>query len=360
MHNLLCFSTLIFASLLSTVYSDGPGSVGCVYYGNVYVICNTSCRVPVSNLPNECTSFFYESLTVDMRYAITYLYNGNNKNDVIDLVQSNMPVILYYGRITREDWTHVLGCGQSCADNAADEMESLKAYFDQYGKIAGLVIYGLEPNENTKDCPKFSTNLGVYLRVMKETFPKLIIGINIRAINIIQYNGKPHNLEWLTITDIDDFVDFYVLSYSELNTCTDDLKCGGIFPESGSAPNTMESVQCIIKEMNIKPNKLLFRYNLNAIDKDSSLPLTCLQLYSEICRKGEGTSDLCADTQATFKLKGEFAKNNGNGFIVRFIDLDDTTGCDCKCNTPYPAFQAILDGYNNANTENNCCLFNRD
>jgi len=54
-------------------------------------------------------------------------------------------VILFLGRTTREEWTHVLGCGKACEANAVDEMKSIKAYFDQYGKIAGLVIYGLEP-----------------------------------------------------------------------------------------------------------------------------------------------------------------------------------------------------------------------
>jgi len=43
----------------------------------------------------------------------------------------------------------------------------------------------------------------------------------------------------LEINDIDDSVDFYVASYTTFNNCTDELRIGGIVPESGSAPNTM-------------------------------------------------------------------------------------------------------------------------
>jgi len=81
-------------------------------------------------------------------------------------------------------------------------------------------------------------------------------------------------------------------------------------------------------------------------------------MFSEMCKKEEGTCDVCADTQQTLNLKGQFAKNNGAGFIVNSIDYDDTK-CDCKCNNPYPGFQAILDGFNSDAKGNVCPLFNR-
>jgi hypothetical protein len=43
--------------------------------------------------------------------------------------------------------------------------------------------------------------------------------------------------------------------------------------------------------------------------------------------------------------------------MVRYIDFDDPNNC-CQCTTSYPAFNAILDGFNKVETKS-CNLFNR-
>jgi len=43
--------------------------------------------------------------------------------------------------------------------------------------------------------------------------------------------------------------------------------------------------------------------------------------------------------------------------MVRYIDYDDPES-HCQCATPYPAFNALLDGFNNVGTQN-CDLLNR-
>lgn len=60
----------------------------------------------------------------------------------------------------------------------------------------------------------------------------------------------------------------------------------------------------------------------------------------------------------SFNLQGMFARKNANGFISGHIDLDDPR-CDCKCGYPFPAFYAILNGFNGGPPPAKCPLFNR-
>ena len=55
---------------------------------------------------------------------------------------------MYISHKTREEWTQVLGCGQSMEVNANDEMKGIKAFLDQYPGIKGLIIGCLEPTVN--------------------------------------------------------------------------------------------------------------------------------------------------------------------------------------------------------------------
>jgi len=357
MHISLCLSTLIYTFLISTVCSIGLGSSVCEYYGAVDIVCGNLTILPITSLPKECSSFLYDGFTVDMNYNINFTFSVDDKRYLLLILNSSTPVIVSYGHHIREDWTEILGCVDPVTQNAVDEMKSLQAFMVPYSNITGLLLTGLQPNENSVDCPNFSKNLVVYICEMKKTFPKLIIGIDIPILDIIYYNTQPHNVTWLDIGVIDAYISFYVISFFDFNSCTDDLRYVGIIPESGCATNTLEKVKCTIKEMKISSKKLLFGYILNSISKDSPY-FECKNTYSEICRKRDGTSDVCADTQDTLKSKGKFAKANGNGFVASFIDLDDTV-CACKCNTPFPAFQALLDGFNNASSKSNCSLFNR-
>ena len=44
--------------------------------------------------------------------------------------------------------------------------------------------------------------------------------------------------------------------------------------------------------------------------------------------------------------------------VVNCIDFDDITQ-ECKCGTQFPAFEAILNGFNNSPLHDNCDKFNR-
>jgi len=171
MHISLYFGCIIFSSLISTIYSLGPGPSGCFYDGNVNAQCNRLSSPPVSSLPEKCSSFLYDGLTVDLNYNVYFSYDTNNKTQLQSLIKSSKPVFMYIGHVSREEWTQVLGCGTFIKVNVDMEMEGIKAFLDDYPGIKGLILYCLEPNENTKDCPNFSHNLSVYLSVMKKKIP---------------------------------------------------------------------------------------------------------------------------------------------------------------------------------------------
>jgi len=62
--------------------------------------------------------------------------------------------------------------------------------------------------------------------------------------------------------------------------------------------------------------------------------------------------------QRLFVLPGKFAYENASGFVVSCIDLDDTTK-QCECGTQYPAFEALLNGFNYSHRNYTCDKLNR-
>lgn len=59
-----------------------------------------------------------------------------------------------------------------------------------------------------------------------------------------------------------------------------------------------------------------------------------------------------------FNIQGEFIKKHANGFVSCYVDIDDPL-CDCQCGYSFPAFYAILNGYNGNPPPPNCPKFNR-
>lgn len=59
---------------------------------------------------------------------------------------------------------------------------------------------------------------------------------------------------------------------------------------------------------------------------------------------------------ARVTFQGKFAKDRGAGFIVVYIDLDDSQGC-CECG-PFPGFYALLNGFNGV-AQKPCPKFDR-
>lgn len=61
----------------------GPGKSSCWWYGSLDTKCNMNC-VPCSTLPTECTSFFWDSFSINLKYDIcdTYDDQGNIRTKV--------------------------------------------------------------------------------------------------------------------------------------------------------------------------------------------------------------------------------------------------------------------------------------
>jgi len=59
----------------------GPGSSVCQYYGPVDQICGNATILPITSFPKECSSFYYDSFTVDMSYTINFTNSINKKSN---------------------------------------------------------------------------------------------------------------------------------------------------------------------------------------------------------------------------------------------------------------------------------------
>lgn len=57
-------------------------------------------------------------------------------------------------------------------------------------------------------------------------------------------------------------------------------------------------------------------------------------------------------------FQGNYAKNNGAGFIAANVDFDDPNSC-CGCGHPFPAFYDLLDGFNGVTTSKPCSLLDK-
>ncbi|XP_060847778.1 uncharacterized protein LOC132927284 isoform X2 [Rhopalosiphum padi] len=307
------------------------------------------------------------------------------------ILKSSKNVFILYGHTTQERWTQVLAC-EACNNgtNSQNEMKGLKSFLDQHPGIKGLLITNLELDENSVDFPEYSENFKVYLDTMRSNFPDLTIGLFLEGKFIVDQHTNP-KLTWLNFTIIDSSVDFYSISVVTFNDCTDEFKLLGTAPiglskslnttslghsnssctgssnssSTGSTNVTMpvtnytlSNLKDILADLSIPQNKTYYRYRLNPLPQDVSL-LLCNTTVAEMCSNGTDSSSWCYETIESFNEKGQFAKENGAGFIVNYIEINDPDNV-CKCG-PYPSFNAILNGYNgnSANTTKECALLKR-
>lgn len=66
---------------------------------------------------------------------------------------------------------------------------------------------------------------------------------------------------------------------------------------------------------------------------------------------------MCIMSRCKF-FQAKFANSAGNGFVVDSVDLDDH-GKVCKCQSSYPAFSLLIDGWTDSENYDECCLFDR-
>ncbi|XP_026820059.1 uncharacterized protein LOC113558732 isoform X2 [Rhopalosiphum maidis] len=165
------------------------------------------------------------------------------------------------------------------------------------------------------------------------------IGLLLVGKFIVDQYTKP-KLTWLNFTIIDPSVDFYMISVVTFNECTDQFRLLGTAP---------------IGVLTSKNNTGSTNSSSNG-STNLTMPVTN---YTLICLNSTDSSSWCYETLDSFNAKGKFANDNGAGFVVNIIKLDDPKN-DCKCG-PYPSFNAILDGFNGKNTNitKECALSNR-
>jgi len=76
----------------------GPGSSGCEVYGNVTLVCENSTILPITSFPKECSSFFFNGLTVDMNYSIYFTDGDDDKSNknILNIVYIKILYTMYY------------------------------------------------------------------------------------------------------------------------------------------------------------------------------------------------------------------------------------------------------------------------
>ncbi|VVC30421.1 Glycoside hydrolase superfamily [Cinara cedri] len=350
-------------SPIATVYPrfvtsvTGLGSAACTCFGSISRVCVGQFDVPINQLPNQCTAYIFNGLTVDITYHVSDTFSQTDQAYLDMLLKTGTPVFVYYGHISEQEWSQVLACDAGCSGvNAKDEMVGLKAYLNEHKGITGLILTGFEYGATSEEFCHYTDNLKIYLEVLNKTFPGLEIGINIPA-NFIIDNYKNANVEWLNFKDIDAFVEFYVVSFIDFNQCSSAFYVGGTVPWNGDSDYTIEKALSALQKSNISKNKIHLKFPLNPTTNDPDAS-SCYITFQKLCTNSSDTSDWCVDTEETFREKGRISKKYAAGFIVDNIDLNDPQGC-CHCDNPFPSFYYILDGWNENLTQKDCPLMHK-
>ncbi|XP_060834939.1 uncharacterized protein LOC132917951 [Rhopalosiphum padi] len=349
-------SILILAVCIQSQDSKGPGIALCNFFGErSKSYCGLS-NVLITDIPENCSSVFFFAVYMDLNYNATDSNYSSDFKLLDDMLNSGKRIIIYYIHETQE-WPTVLGCNSSNeGNNSFDEMKALKGFFDEHPKIAGILLVGLEYQSKSDEIPGLSEKFKKYLDLLKKTFPELIVGVEFRGKFLIDHYTKPL-IKWLDINLISSAMDFYVISLEYFNPCTADLINTGIAPMNGSNTKyTLEKLVEALQHLKFPNEKIYFKFGIVPVSPDE-LEYTCNMTNEKLCVQPQLMCDWCSDTQLSYNEKGKFSANNGAGFMVRYIDFDDPDNC-CQCETPYPAFNAILDGFNNVETKT-CDLFNR-
>ncbi|XP_060848366.1 uncharacterized protein LOC132927794 [Rhopalosiphum padi] len=363
-------SLLLISNILTlTVHtqsqdSNGIGISACGFFGARAQICGLS-DVPITSIPADCLSILIDEVSVDLRYhvSIPCACNPNNRPlvnlDKILKMKGTKRVFICYGHANIEEWSAMLAC-ESCngGTNSLDEMKGLKAFFNEHPGIDGLILTGLEYDEDSFEFPGYSENLKTYLEVMKKSFPDLIVGLDLSGRFLIDQFTNP-KIPWLDITVIDSVTDFYVVSVVFLNDCTSKDFRNGIAPMTASYTNyTLDKLKDVLKQASIPKEKIHFKFKLNPLCNPNDSYMFCDLTMEKICLQPQETSSWCVDTLSSFNEKGNYANKYGAGFIGSSLDFNDPDNC-CNCEKPFIGFNAILDGFNGVTTKP-CGSFNRN
>ncbi|XP_050057971.1 uncharacterized protein LOC114124500 isoform X2 [Aphis gossypii] len=351
---LICI-LLILTERVHSQSCKGPGISSCSYSCFRKSYCGFE-EIAVSDIPVECTSLNYVGAFVDEYYGVGPGNSGTDYTLLDTLLRSNKDVFLYYGRELVEIWAEMFANG--CAEaNSLKEMKGLHTFLDQHKGIDGLILTGLQYTCYTKkEVPQFTDNFKIYLGVLKKSYPDMIIGMDLYASHIINQHTNAKFKNWLDISIIDKDIDFYAISLEYFNSCTADLINTGTTPMSGtSAYNTLDKLKDALKSSGIPKEKIYFKFITNPQSPYNNL--TICQVNNEMmCAQPVNAKDWCSDTILSFNEKGKYAKDNGAGFIARYIDFEDKINNTCECENTYYAFNALLDGFNCV-TSSSCNLF---
>ncbi|XP_060847558.1 uncharacterized protein LOC132927111 [Rhopalosiphum padi] len=354
---LLISSILILTVRIQSQDSKGPGISSCCFIGGrTDADCGLS-KVLITDIPGKCTSVIYSAVYMDLNYNATDTSSTNDFTLLDDMLNSGKRVIIYYLHESQEQWATVLACNSSNeGNNSFNETKALTEFFEKHPKIAGIILTGLQYETGSFEIPGFSQKLKNYLQLTKQAFPELAVGLYLRGNHLIDQYINP-KFEWLNISEIDSAMDFYVVSLEFFNDCYDDLRITGTVPMNGNTNYTLDKLKNILQKANFPKEKIYFKFKTNPISSNDTLTF-CEVTNEQMCLHPEVACNWCADTQSSYNEKGLYSANNGAGFMVRYIDYDDPDNC-CQCAAPYPAFNAILDGFNKVKTQN-CDLLNRN
>ncbi|KAL4134709.1 hypothetical protein QTP88_006432 [Uroleucon formosanum] len=282
-----------------------PGKSPCVTFNYLIEVCGYP-KVELSEIPEECTSLFINRFFVDLNYHIfadpcQCEANKQMFDDLDEVLAFSKPVYLYYGHASEAEWTQLLACDGET--NSLDEMIGLEAFFNEHPGITGVILSAFEHNEYSIELPGFSENLKKYIEVMKKTFPVLEIGIQFQGHFLIDQYTNPQ-MSWLDMALIEPVTDFFIIKVSDLNECT-----GESLYNSGIAPMTSSTTA-----------------------------------YTMMCEHPLDTTLYCSESMESFYEKGQFAFENGAGFITDEIELNDPEN-QCNCEKPFGSFYALLNGF---------------
>ncbi|KAE9529623.1 hypothetical protein AGLY_011719 [Aphis glycines] len=342
------------------------GSSACGYNGETDTSGKKCQNQPVKleYIPEECTSLFYEGITIDNDLNISPTNKETDKKRITMLVKGTRPVVLYYSRTNG-----IKGWFEAVDPSKIDsEIQKLKVFVNE-NPIAGLVLkgidyrFGLIPENEIPQ--NYSEKISKYLRVIRDQFPSLQIGMYLEAKSLIHY-GEQKSIrdggcsktptdftDWFSFEILNNVVDFYLFGFEEFNECNSKFLKGGITPLVTPDPkdpniNTLVRFTIALKEAPIPKTKTYLEYLIKpSLKKQDELIFRgCERSYNEYCENPDYKNLWCVDNQDSFYEKGQFAVTYARGFVAKDIDLVDRDN-KCECNDDkFITFHMVLSGYN--------------
>jgi len=330
-------------SLTITYYTrpvlGNPGSSSCHYLGALPELCSMK-EVPVSSLPDTCTSIFYDGIMVDPNNKVS-LRNDFDQKYLGNLEDQTKPIYILYSHSGMKEWETELNDDKKRKTEAA----SLKT-FTETSPVAGILLSNLDAN--MIDIPTdYSANLGALIDDIKNSIPTFEIGLSIPA-SFIQ-DQKP----WLDIKSLNDKIQFYVIDFRDFNNCTAAYHTGTA-PLDGDG-HTIKHVMEKLTTYGIGDfSKVILRLSAQPIGPDNKM-FNCDVSYSLFCDNASVGAQWYLDSDTSYHDKGKFVKdNNFQGFLMTFVDFNDNQMA-CQCGS-FPSYQFVYNGYNGMDVH--CDKFN--